>query len=119
MKSKKRKPPIKPEPVTHDGIRYEAIFLKVPGLFDEAGSVIAAFDAESDDLLWQLKVYDDKLGDNMEGDKRTIYISRMELEPDGSNLQIDHERGGRYRVSLADQTVEVLPRGEPKRLEDP
>lgn len=105
---KKRKAIEKAPPVHHEGMRYEAVYGKVPGIFDEAGSVVAAYDEASGALRWQVKVYDHIDDHGLEGDKRTILISALRVAPDGRHLEVEHERGGRFLVDLETRAVETI-----------
>lgn len=107
--AKKRAPPDLPDPVEEGGIRYETVFGTEPDI-DADGRAIAAYDAGTGARLWWVEVYPlPPFDPDMEADKQEIYISAMRLAPDGRHLEVEHERGARFRVDL--ETREVQPAG--------
>ena len=74
MMRKKRSDIVIAAQVSHNGVRYEVVLNKQPGVFDKAGSVVAAYSEEDDALLWSVNVFDYPMPEDMEGDKKTVFI---------------------------------------------
>jgi hypothetical protein len=106
--SKKRREIQFPNPIVVGAIRYEVVPGIVPGVFEEGGSVIAAYRDNDDTLLWSLKIYDVQRRASIETDKRTVLINSMALSEDGSALMIGNELGETYRLDLQRREVSKL-----------
>jgi hypothetical protein len=103
---KKRKGPEPVKPVSHNGVRYEAVHWgKARGL-EQNGGYVAAYDDNSGQELWLLKVYDVPYDDDMEDDKQDVFITDMRL---GwfrkQRLSVKNERNQKYYVDLTDKSV--------------
>ncbi|MES9899876.1 MAG: hypothetical protein ABW148_12740 [Sedimenticola sp.] len=107
MPQKKRVGPEPVEPVTHQGIRFEAIHWGKSRGLDQNGGYIAAIDTATDEELWLLKVYDVIYDGDMEADKQDLFIERISIDAARNYLIVEHERGGRYRVDLDSRKVEM------------
>ena len=108
MKQSKRRAPKAP-PVTHAGVRYEAVAGAKGRGFDQNGGVIAAVDEATDRELWTLVVYRvtyDPQG--KEPDTQDVFITGLEIDPKGQTLTVTNEKGRRFAVRLADRTVQEL-----------
>jgi hypothetical protein len=96
-----------PDPpyVDHAGVRYQAVpWGKARGL-KQNGGYLAAVDTATGAEMWLLKVYDVSYDRDMEGDKLDLFITDLALDPDGSTLRVDNERGESYRVNLKTRRV--------------
>jgi hypothetical protein len=97
---KKRTPPEPVTPVTHKGIRYEAVHWgKARGL-EQNGGYVAAVDASSGEELRLLRVYGVAYDDDREPDKQDVFITRLARRLGSNKLTVENERGERYRVDL-------------------
>jgi hypothetical protein len=97
---KKRTPPAPVKPVTHKGVRYEAVHWgKARGL-DQNGGYLAAVDDRSGEELRLLRVYRVAYDDEMEPDKQDVFITRLTRRLGSNTLTVENERGERYRVDL-------------------
>ncbi|MEN9866856.1 MAG: hypothetical protein RL748_2446 [Pseudomonadota bacterium] len=96
-----------PESVCHEGIRYEAIpWGKARGL-PQNGGYVSAFDIETNDELWMLKIYDVAYDGDMEEDKQDIFIDDLRINSEGQ-LRVSDERGNVYVVDLTTKKVTEL-----------
>jgi hypothetical protein len=100
-----RLPPVYVAPVTVDGIRYapRAGNESVDG---QLGGMLAAYDAAGQ-LLWTLKVYDNRRLPELEGDVQDVFFSTMTVEPDG-RLRIVNESGDEFLVDVKTRTVTAM-----------
>lgn len=105
---KERSEITEPQPL-HDGeVRYEAILWgKARGL-DQNGGYIAAYDNNTDQELWLLKVYEVVYDGEMEEDKQDIFIEDLRFDTKG-HLCVTDERGNIYVVDLSSRTVVPSP----------
>ncbi len=94
--NKKRAAPDPIEPITLDGIRYEAV---------QFGK---ARDFKTGKELWLIKIYDVRYLGDMEPDKQDILISAMELTGDRGHLEIENESGARFLMDLKTQHVQRI-----------
>lgn len=97
---KKRTPPEAVKPVTHRGVRYEAVHWgKARGL-DQNGGYVAAIDERSGEELRLLRVYRVAYENDLEPDKQDVFITRLARRLGSDKLTVENERGERYRVDL-------------------
>jgi hypothetical protein len=96
------------EPIVSGGIRYEQVKNGLLAGFDQMGGLLTAYDEESGEQLWTLKVYDNKRDPEREGDVQDVFFKSMTLQDDGT-LLIENERGARFIVDPAEQTVTPAP----------
>jgi hypothetical protein len=108
---KKRAGPPTAAPVSRQGIRYEAIRGGKGRGLKQNGGYIAAVDEASGEEKWILKVYDVHYDKKMEADKQDVLITKLSFTKDGSELYVENERGKRFVVRLADQTVAEVAAG--------
>ena len=105
---KERKEVPEPEPVSDNGVRYEAVIWgKARGL-EQNGGYIAAYDLATNRELWLLKVYDVVYDQEMEGDKQDLFIEELSLDDEGRLLVTD-ERGEVYFVDVENRRVIETP----------
>ena len=97
--SAKRVAPKPVAPVSHDGIRYEA----VP--WGESRGTVAAFDAASGKQLWTVEIYPVHYDPSLERDVQDVFITRLALAADGASLEIENERGERFRLDFRTRAV--------------
>jgi len=104
-KEKERREPPRPAPVSHAGIRYEAILWgKARGL-GQNGGYIVAIDEKTGEEAWTTKVYDVHYDEVMEEDKQDVFISGLTIDADKGILHVENERGGQYLVDIVDRSV--------------
>lgn len=103
--AKKRLGPAKVEPVTIDGVRYEAIQWGKARDLDQNGGYIGAYDQNTGKELWLLKIYDVSYEGDIEDDKQDIFITRLRQKC-GRYLVIENEKGQRFIVDLKTRSVE-------------
>lgn len=108
--SASRLPPAEVPPVTIGGIRYAQRAGK-ESVDGQVGGLLAAYDAAGQ-LLWTMKVYDNRRHAGLEGDAQDVFFSAMTLEPDG-RLRIVNERGDTFLVNVNTRTVTALPKQKP------
>jgi len=105
MRQKKRVGPKAVEPVTCDGVRYEALRWGKERDLGQNGGFVVAFDEISGDELWLQKIYDVVYDNEMESDKQDVFITGLELDENREELLISNERGERFGMSLSDRRV--------------
>ena len=94
-------------PLTLGGVRYEPVLWgKARGL-GQNGGLLAATDVATGQELWVLKIYDIAYTGDKEDDKQDVFISSLQAEDDG-HLRVESERGGAWRVDLAQRTSTPL-----------
>jgi hypothetical protein len=99
--AKKRAAPAAVPPVSHSGIRYEAIpFGKARGL-DQNGGLVAVIDEATGRELRVLRVYRIEYDPDLESDKQDLFITSLAVSADGGCLEVTDERGRRFTVDLA------------------
>lgn len=96
------------EPIHSKGVRYEQVKNGFLAGFDQMGGYLTAYDEDSGEQLWTLKVYDNKRDPEREGDVQDVFFKSMALQDDGT-LLIENERGARFIVDPAEQTVTPAP----------
>jgi hypothetical protein len=105
---KKRLAPEPVEPVSFEGRRYEAlVFGKARGLGQNGGHVVAIDEATGREL-WVQRIYRIRYDRGLEADKQDVFITGLTLLPSAHALEIENERGARYRLDL--RTRQVAPR---------
>lgn len=102
---KRRSGPAPVAPVTYAGVRYEVVHWGKGRGLPQNGGYIAAIDEKSGQQLWLLRVYEVHYDGDMEDDKQDIFITTLVISEDGKRLDIEDERGRRYWVDTASQTV--------------
>ena len=71
---------------------------------------LGAYKGESDELLWRVRVYEIHYEPDLEGDVQDVFFTAMTLSPDGRQVFVDNEHGGRYAVDIdGDHAVHVRP----------
>jgi hypothetical protein len=93
------------KPVSHNGIRYEAVRAGRARGFDQTGGIIAAVDESTDKELWTLVVYEIEYDSDEELDVQDVLISSIELNESKDTLIIENERNQHYEVDLKGRTV--------------
>jgi hypothetical protein len=92
----KRPAPKDVPPVMAGGIRYTA-----PAR--DGGGYVEARDVRSGKLLWELRVYEIKIDQNLERDVQDIFITSLKVA-DGK-LQVVNEKGDKFVVDLSKRKV--------------
>ena len=97
-----RIPPPKVAPVVLNSIRYAQVAGRewVDG---QVGGLLAAY-AAGDEMLWTLKVYDNRRQPDLEGDVQDVFFRSMSVEADG-RLRIVNERGDVFLVDVNTRSV--------------
>lgn len=106
-RAKERAAPPNPDPVVVGNVRYQALQWGKARDLGQNGGYIEAFDTDTGDSLWVLKVYDVDYDGEMEGDKQDVFIEALTVESPHA-LRVVNERGRRFRVDLRDQSVDEL-----------
>lgn len=83
--------------VSIGGVRYEQVKNGLMAGFEQMGGHLAAYDENSGQQLWTLKVYDNQRVPGKEGDVQDVFFKSMTLQPDGT-LLIENERRARFVV---------------------
>ena len=99
--------PAPPEvlPVTFENIRYQQVMNAQPFGHSQRTGYLAAYQGDSTDPLWLLKVYDVTTIEHLEQDVQEVYFTRMEVKPGKRQLLIENESGHRYVVDLDTKAV--------------
>jgi len=100
----------RPKPTVHDGIRYEAVRNARMRGFKQAGGIIVAIDEKSGSELWTLQVYELSFDKAEERDVQEVFITNLEIDAAGKNLEVTNERKQVYLVALADRSVRLQSR---------
>ena len=102
---KKRSGPEPVDPVSHAGVRYEAVHWGKGRGLPQNGGYIAAIDEASGHELWLLRVYEVNYDSDMEDDKLDVFITQLTLDYAEQRLTVENERGARYSVDLRNRHV--------------
>lgn len=102
---KKRSGPEPVDPVSHAGIRYEAVHWGKGRGLEQNGGYVAAIDEATGNELWLLRVYEVNYDSDMEDDKLDVFITQLSINPGEQRLMVENERGGRYGIDLRNRQV--------------
>jgi hypothetical protein len=105
-----RLPPPKVEPVTINGVRYSQVAGK-ESVDGQVGGLLGAYNPKGE-LLWTLKIYENRRDSRLEGDVQDVFFSSMSVDPDG-RLRIVNERGDTYLVDVKTRGVSAGPTAKP------
>lgn len=108
--SASRLPPAKVAPVVLNGVRYAQIAGK-ESIDGQVGGLLAAYTPQGE-VLWTMKVYDNRRRPELEGDVQDVFFSAMSAEPDG-RLRIVNERGDVFLVDVKTRTVTAAGKAKP------
>lgn len=108
MPKPKRVGPPDVQPLTREGVRYEAIHWGRERGLGQNGGFIAAFDVASGKELWMARVYAIEYIDKLETDVQDIFIRTIEPAANGGGLQVTDERGRRFLFDIANRTASPL-----------
>lgn len=71
---------------------------------------LGAYKGETNELLWRVRVYEIHYEPDLEGDVQDVFFTAMTLSPDGHQIFVDNEDGGRFAVDIdGDHAVHVRP----------
>ena len=93
-----RGPPKKVEDIVHKGIKYSAPWGKM--------GYIEARDVNTNEFLWDLKVYEVEYLPHLEKDVQETYIISLEIKSEG--LEITNERNEKYFVDLETKRIKKI-----------
>ncbi|TFG22236.1 MAG: hypothetical protein EU529_11050 [Promethearchaeota archaeon] len=96
--SPSRGPPKRAQPLIHNNVMYIAPLNKL--------GYIEARDAKTDELLWDLKIYDVEYDPRLERDVQEIYITSIQSISGG--LEVSDECNTKYFVNLKTKKVEKI-----------
>jgi hypothetical protein len=99
----KRPAPKEVLPVTYQGIKYSAPHWGTFNGHTQNGQYIEARNAETDKLLWQLRVYEVKYDPKLEGDVQDIFITSLKIV--AGNLEVVNEARDTFVVDLSKRKV--------------
>ncbi len=75
-----------------------------------ARGYLAACKGDTDELLWRVRVYVIKVNPHLEGDVQDVFFTALALSPDGHQIFVDNEDGGRFAVDIdGDHAVHARP----------
>ncbi len=100
-----------PTPVTHEGVRYQAVLWGRARGLPQNGGYVAAVDERTGAELWLAKIYDRRPDNGMEEDRLDVFITRLELSADARSLLVTNELGAVYRLDLQTRSVVREPAG--------
>jgi len=102
---KKRAGPEAVSPIVIGAVQYEAVnWGKAQGL-PQNGGYVRAVDVATGRALWLLRVYEVHYDSSMEGDKQDEFIASLAADEEGKILTVVTDRGARYQVDIAGQSV--------------
>lgn len=101
----KRLGPKNVPPVTIKNTRFETVHWSKDRGLGQNGGYIEAFDTNSGESLWTLKIYDIAYDSELESDVQDIFITSMSKGWFGNKLKITDERGRKYEVDTEARTV--------------
>jgi hypothetical protein len=96
--SPSRGPPKKVQPLIHNDVKFIAPLNRL--------GYIEARDVKTDELLWDVKLYDIEHDPHLERDVQEIYITSIQLESGG--LKVSDEFNTKYFVNLKTKEVEKI-----------
>ena len=105
-----RLPPPKVEPVTINGVRYSQVAGK-ESVDGQVGGLLGAYNPKGE-LLWTLKIYENRRDSRLEGDVQDVFFRSMSVDPDG-RLRIVNERGDTYLVDVTTRGVSASAKAKP------
>jgi hypothetical protein len=108
--SASRVAPAKIAPVTIDGVRYAQVAGK-QSVDGQIGGLLAAYNLQSE-VLWTLKIYDNRRRPELEGDVQDVFFRSMSANPDGL-LRIVNERGETFLVDVKTRSVTASAKVKP------
>jgi hypothetical protein len=97
LTSAKRLPPVKVDPVIHEGIRYVA-----PN-DDGRRGYIEAWNVGTNKKLWELTIFTNGIDPNLEEDVQWVFIKALNIQ-DG-RLMVTSERGKTYQVDVKTKAI--------------
>jgi hypothetical protein len=100
MPKPKRVGPPAVEPVTVDGVRYEAPPWGRERGLDQNGGYVVATDASSGRELWKARIYRIDYDPKLESDVQDIFIKSIVLGADGRELVVTDERDRKFVLDL-------------------
>jgi 5'-nucleotidase len=106
--AKRRAPPAVPA-VMLGGVRYQQAPLSDDGGTRQRTGWLDAYRGTSGVRLWHVQVYATKFDPTLESDVQDVFFRTMTPSPDGREILIENERGGRFAVDVRTQAVRSLP----------
>jgi hypothetical protein len=103
-----RPPPPSVPPVLIDGIRYVQLTNPRPVGLAPGGGWLVAVDAKTGEPLWSLRVYDNQSDPADEADVQLVFFRSMKRVRGERSLEIENERGEKFRVDLATRSATPL-----------
>jgi hypothetical protein len=95
----KRLAPKEVSPVIHQGIKYSAPHWGAPNGRKQNGQYIQARNAETDKLLWELRVYEVKHDPKLESDVQDIFVTSLKFVQ--GNLEVTNEAGDKFVIDVS------------------
>jgi len=99
----KRSPPAEVPPVTYQGIKYSAPHWGAFNGRKQNGQYIQARSAETDKLLWELRIYEVKYDPKLESDVQDIFITSLKVVE--GHLEVTNEAQDKFVVDLSKRKV--------------
>jgi hypothetical protein len=106
-RSKERDETPCPEPVLLDGLCFVSIPWGLARGLGQNGGLRAAVDPDTGEERWWMKVYDVSYDPDREGDKQDHFIASLRAL-DAHHLEVESERGWRFKVDVRDRSVSQL-----------
>lgn len=110
---RKRIGPPTVEPVTLDGVRYEALHWGRTRGFGQNGGYLIAIDDASDAELWVARVYGIDYLPALETDVQDVFVRSVEVTADKHELLITDERGRRFGFDIARRVARAIDLSAP------
>ena len=99
----KRSPPAEVPPVTYQDIKYSAPHWGAFNGRKQNGQYIQARSAETDKLLWELRIYEVKYDPKLESDVQDIFITSLKVVE--GHLEVTNEAQDKFVVDLSKRKV--------------
>lgn len=100
-----RPPPPSVPPVLIDGVRFVQLTNPGPVGLAPGGGWLVAADAKTAEPLWTLRVYGNTVDAADEADVQMVFFRSMTRVRGQRALEIENERGQKFRVDLATRTA--------------
>lgn len=93
-------------PIEHAGVRYMQDNQAFRHGGDQRGGYLVAVDVKTGQRLWMLKVYPVSTHEGAGVESPGVYFRSLALAPEGKQLEIENEVGGKYRVDLVQRSAQ-------------
>jgi hypothetical protein len=103
--SRRRRLPPALEPIEVAGVRYSEVRQANKYGETQKSGYLMASNADTDEQLWLLKIYEINYDEDKETDVQEIFFVEMELSDDSKRIHIENEIEQEFTVDIERQTV--------------